>query len=206
MNVARPYTAVCPGLEGDVLRVLAMTSRGLTGREVALLTGRTSHSGVLDVLHRLSEHGLVDRVELNRSYLFSLNRAHVAAPAVTILAGLRDELLDRIRRLLGTWSVPAVHASMFGSAARGDGDAHSDIDLLIVRSNAIGREHEGWREQLDVLEDSIGLWTGNRAAVQEISEPELALISAEQRPIVEELRRDALVLSGPDITTMLSVT
>ena len=85
MDVAHPFKAVCPSLDGEVLNVLAGTTRGLTGREVALLTGRRSHSGVLAVLNRLTEHGLVTRVELNRAFLFSANRDHLAWPAVETL-------------------------------------------------------------------------------------------------------------------------
>ncbi|HEY4810856.1 MAG TPA: nucleotidyltransferase domain-containing protein, partial [Solirubrobacteraceae bacterium] len=105
MDVARPYTAVCPKLDGEVL----------------------------DVLHRLTEHGLVTRVELNRAFLFALNREHLAAPAVLALAGLRGALFNRIERELKTWQIAPVHVSLFGSTARGDGDTHSDIDLFIVR-------------------------------------------------------------------------
>jgi predicted nucleotidyltransferase len=204
MDVSRPYAAVAPGLEGDVLNVLARTSRGLTGREVALLTGRTSHSGVLAVLHRLSDEGLVERVELNRSYLFALNRAHIAAPAVAILAGLRDELLDRVRGLLKAWAMPPVHASLFGSAARGDGDADSDIDLLVVRPASVAPEDPGWLDQLARLEQGVHRWTGNRAAIQQVPENDLPRLAAEDRPIVSELLHDAIALSGPELSTLLT--
>jgi hypothetical protein len=117
MDVARPYTAVCPKLDGEVLRVLAGTNRLLTGREVARLTGRSSHSGVLDVLHRLTEHGLVTRVELKRAFLFALNRDHLAAPAVLALAGLRAALFDHIERELNTWQIPPVHVSRNGRSS-----------------------------------------------------------------------------------------
>lgn len=202
MHVARPYTAVCPKLDGEVLHVLAGTTRLLTGREVALLTGRNSHSGVLDVLHRLTEHGLVTRVELNRAFLFALNREHLAAPAVLALAGLRAALFDRIESELDTWQIPPVHVSLFGSTARGDGGTHSDIDLFIVRPETVAAEDLGWQEQLDELRDKIERWTGNRAAMHEKSEAELAQLQAEERPILAELRSDAIVLRGPKLPAL----
>jgi predicted nucleotidyltransferase len=206
MDVARPYAAVCPKLDGEVLRVLAGTTRSLTGREVALLTGRSSHSGVLDVLHRLTEHGLVDRVELNRAFLFALNREHLAAPAVDILAGMREELLNRIRRKLGAWEIVPVHVSLFGSTARGDGDTRSDIDLFVIRPSDVDADEPSWRVQLDDLSDQIRRWTGNYAGVVEIAESQLARLRAEALPIVTELRSDAIVLSGSDIPTLLATT
>src|ERR1700674_1557581 len=129
VDIASPHKAVSPTLDGDVLRVLARTTGVLTGREVAALTGRRSHSGVLDALNRLTEHGLVNRVELNRAYLFTLNREHLAAAAVELLMDMRGELLRRIRGAVDSWEIAPANVSMFGSAARGDGGTASDIDL-----------------------------------------------------------------------------
>jgi predicted nucleotidyltransferase len=203
MDVARPYKAVSPSLDGEVLQVLAGTEMAMTGRQIALLTGRSSHSGVLDVLNRLTEHGLLDRVELNRAYLFSLNRQHLAAPAVIELMQLRAVLIDRVREALDKWLVAPTHVSLFGSAARGDGNTHSDIDLFVVRPTAIAAEDAGWREQLDGLAAEISRWTGNRGAVHEAAEGDLARLATDRPPIVAELRSDAIVLAGPDISTLL---
>jgi predicted nucleotidyltransferase len=203
VDLSQPYKAVCPSLDGEVLNVLAATTRGLTGREVALLSGRSSHSGVLAVLNRLTEHGLVTRVELSRAFLFALNRDHLAAPAVEQLIGLKARLLELIRKTLDTWRIPPVHASLFGSAARGDGDTSSDIDLFVVRRGAVPAEDTHWREQLDALEQEIFRWTGNRASVSETSEDEIERLAADNRQIVAELRADAIVLVGLAITAML---
>jgi len=204
MNVERPYTAVCPTLDGEVLRVLAGTTMLLTGRQVARLTGRSSHSGVLDVLNRLTEHGLVTRVELNRAFLFALNRDHLGAPAVEILAGMREELVKRIRRELNSWQIAPVHASLFGSAARGDGDTQSDIDLFVVRPSEIDEDERTWSGQIDDLSGQIRRWTGNYAGVVQVAESQVARLRNDELPILAELRSDAIVLSGSDIPTLLA--
>lgn len=203
VDVSRPYAAVCPTLDGDVLRVLTGTSLGLTGREVAAMTGRRSHSGVLDALHRLSEHGLVTRVPLNRAYLFTLNEDHLAADAVKLLMNLRTELFERIRKTIAGWQIAPVHASVFGSAARGDGDINSDIDLLIVRPAQIAPDEQRWQAQLDELREKIEAWTGNQAAIADRSEAELSELHKQQRPIISELRTDAIVVGGSDFITVL---
>ncbi len=138
MNVGRPHTAVCPTLDSEVLNVLVGTTRPLTGREIARLAGRPSHSGVLDVLHRLAEHGLVERQEAGRALLFTLNREHLAASAVELLANMRHELFSRLRRAIENWEVAPSHVSLFGSAARGEGDTQSDIDLFVVSPEQSG--------------------------------------------------------------------
>jgi predicted nucleotidyltransferase len=203
VDVSHPYKAVCPSLDGDVLRVLAGTSRGLTGREVALLTGRTSHSGVLTVLNRLTRQGLISRVELNHAHLFSANREHLAWPAVEALVGIRNVLLAKIRAEVDRWEIAPVHTSLFGSTARGTGGETSDIDLFVVRPVSVNPEDSRWREQLEALGKKINEWTGNRADIQEASEGGLQRLAAEDRPIVTELRADAITLAGPRIDALL---
>ncbi|HUB36048.1 MAG TPA: nucleotidyltransferase domain-containing protein [Solirubrobacteraceae bacterium] len=186
-----------------MLQVLAATTMSLTGRQVAALTGRRSHSGVLAALSRLTEHGLVERVELNKASLFSLNREHLAYPAVIALTGIRLVLLGRLKQELATWSIAPLHASLFGSTARGDGDTSSDIDLLVIRPTAATAEDAGWREQIATLEEKVSQWTGNRAAVVEISEDEVPRLVADDRPILAALRADAIVLAGVPVATLL---
>lgn len=206
MDLARPYSAICQSIYSDVLNVLAGTSRPLTGREVARLAGHKSHSGVLNALARLHEHGLVDRQEAGRALLFTLNREHLAAPAVMVLAGMRRELIERLRQAMEQWKLPPIHASMFGSAARGDGDTESDIDLFIVRPLNLDDDDRGWREQLNGLVVSVRRWTGNRVAISEIGEAEIPQLRTGALPIVTELRADAVTLCGADVSMLFGVT
>lgn len=205
MDVARPYTALSPALDSTVLAVLARTTHPLTGREIARLARRSSHSGVLDVLNRLAEHGLVDRQEAGRAWLYTLNREHLAAPAVETLAGMRASLLERLGNAVGTWEIQPFHASLFGSAARGDGDTHSDIDLLLVRPRAVGEDDSTWTAQRDELAVQIRRWTGNGAGLVEVGEEELKRLREQAPPIVAELREDGIVLHGPAIAELFGI-
>jgi predicted nucleotidyltransferase len=201
MDFSRPYTAVCPTLDGDVLRVLAGTDLGLTGREVATMAGR-SQKGVLDSLHRLTAHGLVRRVPLNRAYLFTLNRHHLAAGAVELLMAMRGKLFERIVKVVYDWEIAAVHVSVFGSTARGDGDLDSDIDMLIVHPPGASGD-ERWQAQVDGLRDQLEAWTGNQANIVERSEEQVAELVRQKRPIVAELRSDAIMVAGRRIEKLL---
>lgn len=203
VDVAHPYAALCPTLDAGVLSVLAGTTRPLTGREVARLVGRRSHSGVLDTLDRLTEHGLVDREEAGRAFLFTLNREHLAAPAVDLLAEMRGELFDRLAHLVDSWGIAPVHVSLFGSMARGEGDTNSDIDLFVVRPRGVEREEPQWREQLDLLAKKVERWTGNQAGIVEVGKEEISRLRKEDPPILAELRRDAITVAGAEATTLL---
>jgi predicted nucleotidyltransferase len=204
MDLSRPYAAICPTLDTNVLAALARTTRPMTGREVSRVVGRESHEGVREVLNRLTEHGLVDRQEAGRALLFTLNRDHLAAPAVAILADMRSELVRRLRRLIESWEIAPVHASMFGSAARADGNTKSDIDLFIVRPNHVDDSDTAWRQQLESLAASVRRWTGNHAGIAEVAELEIPRLREEEPPIIGDLRENAVSLVGPDISTLLA--
>jgi predicted transcriptional regulator len=195
MDVSKPFAAVSPSVDADVLVVLAGSTKPRSGRELARLTGR-SNTGVQHVLDRLVRHGLVDREEVGRTFLYELNRDHLLAPTVEQMARARTELVRRLREAIGGWAVPPTHASLFGSAARGDGDANSDIDLLVVRPADVDPDDPSWRDQLDALADQVRRWTGNAAGIAEVSEGELPRLRKNRPPVVEEVEEDAIDLAG----------
>lgn len=202
MDVSHPFTALMPTLDSAVLAVLARTTRAQTGREVALAAGR-SPSGVRPVLDRLAEQGLVDSERAGRAYVYTLNREHLAAPAVEELAGLRPALVDRLRQEIAEWSITPSHVSLFGSTARGDGDAASDVDLFIVRPEGVEAEDSAWRGQLDKLAEGVRRWTGNHAGIAELSTDQLATLRKRRPPVLKDLDADAITLSGPDVGVLL---
>lgn len=195
MDVSKPFAAISPGVDADVLVVLAGSTKPRSGRELARRAGR-SNTGVQHVLDRLVEHGLVNREEVGRTFLYELNRDHLLAPTVEQMAGVRAELVRRLRDAIDGWEVPPVHASLFGSAARGDGDASSDIDLLIVRRADVDPDDAHWRGQVDRLADLVRRWTGNNAGIAEVSEGELPRLRKDRPPVVEEVSEDAVDLAG----------
>lgn len=205
MDLGRPYTVICPTLEGPVLDVLAHTTRPLTGREIARLASRGSERGVRLVLHRLVAQGLVTAREAGSASLFALNREHVAAGIVEDLVRLRVELIERIRGEVKDWSSRPVHVSVFGSAARADGQVESDIDLLIVRPEDLAEDDPQWREQLHRLAERIERWSGNHASLHEVTPKGLKAALRRGEPVIASLRDDAsIVLAGPELAALLT--
>jgi hypothetical protein len=204
MDVGRPHMSLAPTLDGEALRVLTGTTHPLTGREVARLAGRGSQRGIASALDRLVTQGLVLRQEAGAAALYTLNRSHLAAPAAEILAGMRSELHARLRGTIAAWEVQPVSAVMFGSAARGDGDTSSDIDLFVVRPLATDEDDLTWRTQLAGLAEDVHAWTGNRAATIEIGEEEeVDRLRHSQPPILASLRADAVSLAGVSADRLL---
>lgn len=198
MDLSAPYRAVSPTVEGAVLMVLVGTTRPLTGREVGLLANR-SEAGVRRALRRLSEHGLITTQEAGRALLHTLNRSHVAAPAVERLAEMRSEFLGRLRAEVDEWSIKPVRVALFGSAARADGDTRSDIDLLVIRPEDVSEDDPTWESQLRSLSTAVLGWTGNHAAIAELPAADAVRLESGLLPIAQEIGRDAITIWGDPV-------
>jgi predicted nucleotidyltransferase len=155
------------------------------------------------VLTRLARHGLVRESPAGSAYLYSINREHLAWPAVQDLAGIRRELLSRLRQTLGEWEVPARCAALFGSAARGDGGLDSDIDLLVIRQRRVSVDDETWQVQLDRLRGEVRAWTGNSCQIYELGSDDLQRHIAAGDPMVAAWRTDAITVAGKDLRGLL---
>ena len=186
------------GLDGDVLVLLAGTTQAMSGREIAERLGLRSHDGVRKSLQRLAGQGIVVREGSRNAYLHQLNREHLGAAAVLALAGMRTELWARIREAVGRWQIPPVHVSAFGSAARGDGDDESDIDLLVVRPTGTLEIHAVWVEQVEGLREKVESWTGNRGSIIELGEDALVEVFAQPQsaPVLDAVLREGIDLAG----------
>src|SRR6218665_3640389 len=202
MSLMPPPSLVSWSADPDALAVLAQASGPLTGREVARRAGR-SQDRIRQVLERLVEHGVVFRDQAGSARLYRLNREHLAAPAIIELTELRALLVDRLRANLASWDEPALAAVMFGSAARGDGDLDSDIDLLVVRPEGVDEGHAIWRGQLDRLSDLILAWTGNHAGIVEVGAEELGDLIDRAPPVLASIRAEGIDLAGTRIHRLL---
>ena len=206
MNLSRPWALIRSPIDMEVVLVLRGTTRPLTGREVARLVQAGSQPAVNASLRRLAEEGVVRSEEAGNAYLYTFNREHLAAPALEQLAGIRAELERRLRAEIADWEIAPAHVSIFGSAARGEGDVGSDIDVFVVRPVRVPENEPTWRAQLERLSDRVYAWTGNHVGLSEVAAADVRRLRRERPPIVVELRRDAINLAGPTTTELLGAT
>jgi len=205
MDVTRPAAIIMPAGTEAVLRVLGGTDEALGVREVARLAG-VSPNRASQVLGDLADHGLVLVDERGAGRFCRLNRDHLAADALLALVGLRARLFDFLRSEVGSWPRRALHVSLYGSAARGDGATGSDLDLLVVRPDRRRRavaEDEDWEQQLFDSGERILAATGNRASWLVTTPSDLRRAAQAEEPIVAEWRRDGIHLAGRRLDSLL---
>lgn len=197
MDLSNPISSVIPSAHGVLLEVLAHANAPLSGRQIAKLThGRVQQSRTNDVLRELAQAGVISCERHASVHLYRINREHVVAEAVIMLANLRERLIQRMREAVLGWLIAPLAVWMFGSAARGDARPHSDIDVLVARPDAVDVDNESWQQQLSDLSSAVTSWSGNDCQILEYSYSELAELVVKRARLMVELRSDALVIAG----------
>lgn len=144
-----------------MLRVLSRSSsRPLTGREAAR-QAEVSPSQAIVALGQLESSGVAFREVAGRSHVWRLSEEHVLTPLVRSLFETESRAMSQLRTELkaALTGLPVGRAVLFGSIARGDERATSDIDLLVgVRSRA---ERNLVEERLSGLSSHFALRFGN---------------------------------------------
>jgi hypothetical protein len=194
MDSSNPLRSLAPTVDVDVVLVLARTRGTVTGARVAHRAGR-SYAQVRKSLHRRVGTGLVLAESHGNSVSYQLNRDHVLAGYVEAAADSAHELEVRITRHVGSWELPPAGLVLFGSFARRDGNENSDIDLLLIRPDAIEEDDARWTTQRHDLAHAVRQWSGNDTQIVEMSAGELATATEHEEDLITNLRRDGVVVS-----------
>lgn len=186
MHFDEPFGGVIQGPRGAVLSALLRTGEPLTGREVhALVKDRYSLWSVQEALRSWVGLGILETRSVGRATLHSVNEAHSAVSALRTLVDPIAALTAVVREHVDG-NVQAV--VLFGSLARGDATADSDIDLAVVTSS-------GWDNRFD-LGDAIRLRLGNDCDVLVFSEDEFSRLASSEEPVVLDILREGVPLVG----------
>jgi predicted nucleotidyltransferase len=192
VRLSHPFEVITPTVDGDVLAVLGRADGPFSGRQIHRLIGQRSEAGVRKTLDRLVEQGIVLRRKVGGTYLHSLNQDHLAAEAIRSIAHLRETVASFISEVLQAWDHPPAFAALFGSTARGEETAGSDLDILLVRPVHV--DEESWQRAVSIFASTVSKATGNDTRVLELTAAELW--SPGNEALRKELLRDAVVLLG----------
>ncbi|GHD81417.1 nucleotidyltransferase-like protein [Salinibacterium amurskyense] len=210
MDLSNPIATVFPSLDGDVLTVLARTTRPLTGRQVAELAHRGSQSGVRLTLIRLEEQGLVLADSAGRSMLYRANRDHllwvVIEPllraAESALQLLQERIVDVASSVLGAQAMSATTIALFGSVARRASTPASDVDLVVIFPDFV--TDEGGQGAIDLISEAVLGWTGNECNVFSAKRELLRNMVTSGDPMIESWRDDAVTFNGPELRELIN--
>lgn len=203
MDFVRPVQAVIPGVQGEILAVLAETTADLNLRTLARLAG-VSVAQASRVMPTLVELGLVDRHEVPPSSQFRLNRHSIAAQMVVDLARSRDITLERLRIAASSLSPSPISIIVFGSFARGEADAYSDLDVVILRPENVDEEDDAWTSSIEAWRTDTRALTGNRVEVLEVSEHEAHTRFASDSSLWNDVAREGIAVHGLTIDELLA--
>jgi predicted nucleotidyltransferase len=195
MDFSHPIEVVVPGVQGKVLSVLAEVTTDLNLRTIARLAG-VSVAQASRVLPHLVELGLVERREVPPSSQFLLVREHVAAGPLLSLARTRDAMIEEMTRIADGLPVAPVAVVVFGSFARGEADAGSDLDTVLVRPAGLDESDEAWSASVEQWRVTVRRVSGNAVEVLEVGSEEVAIHLTSRRQIWRDIRRDGLVVFG----------
>jgi len=85
---------------------------------------------------------------------------------------------------------------VFGSFARAEAVAASDLDLVVVRAKGGDEDDVVWRAGVADWTTQVRRLTGNHVEVLEVSEAEVARLLRGRSPLWREVQRDGVVVFG----------
>lgn len=198
MDFQRPVEAVIPGVQGRILAILAETTGELNLRTIARLAD-VSSAQASRVLPELVALGLVERREAPPSALFSLVEENVAARLVRELSRVRVRVLDELGTLAGEIEPRPNSVVVFGSLARGDADAQSDVDIVLVRPSGVDADDERWGSAIATWRTSVQRLTGNTVQVLEVDESEVSRRLRRPTELWSDVLREGVVVFGSSL-------
>lgn len=161
MRLQNPFAALdTAGLDSQVLSVIARADQYLSVQQIhQLLPEHGSLEGVRLTVNRLKVQGTVSEATTGRSRAYALNREHILAGPILQISRAKQELITRLQQAISEWQYQPCTVKLFGSAARNEMNAQSDLDILvIVPDEASSGEVD---EEIGQLAAQAYRWTGN---------------------------------------------
>lgn len=185
MDFGEPFGGVIPGARGAALAVLLRTGAPLTGRRVhALIADRHSLGAVQQALRDLDRLGLITTEAVGRAGAHRVNEGHAAIAPLRALASP----IEMLTRVVEETARDVEAVIVFGSVARGDAHADSDVDLVVIAP-------EAWEGRAE-LQQQVHERLGNDCDVLHLTGDHFKLAPEDREPVVSEILRDGIALVG----------
>ena len=203
MNLSSPILSLIPGLRGRVLTAMVRSARPLSLRELARKAGSSSPGSVKLVVTSLMDEGLVRYALVSKgSKFFELNHEHLLYKHLMDIDHAKDTVLDAVRSQVAQLPREPRALVLFGSVARGQDSATSDMDLLVVwKSDKAPTDN--WDADRLRLVESVYELTGNSLNLVVFTSSDWERAVARGEPLVGEVVRDGVVVTGTSMRTLV---
>ena len=168
MDLSAPITDVIPGHRGAVLAALLRLREPVTGRELAAQAGVPAATA-RRIIDDLAEAGLVDLRPAGRALGVTLNRQHLAVPALEQLAAMRALLIETLHRVYRRMGAPGCRGVDVWVRHRGE---MVIVTRILTSSLFRGEASDDWETQTGDLASLGSACTGNDVQVLDYSRRE----------------------------------
>ncbi len=210
MDYCRPIETIVPGVpgvpgvQGRILSVLAATQTELTMTTVARLADVSVNRAVA-VLNHLYVLGIIQRREAGRSALVSLSRENEAARLIISISELRDRVIRRLQDEARLMDPAPQSLIVFGSLAREEATAGSDLDVAVVIPQDMSSDDPDWVNTLGRWSDKAREIVGNTVNLLIVSREELSIHLHRDGSVWQEIERDGILLVGNELRAITNV-
>lgn len=186
-----------------VLRALNKYAVGISGREVARVGG-ISVKNCFTALNDLEDIGIVHRVRGGRDHLFTLNRDHFLVrqgiiPLLEFEQQFSEVIFNDIKRML---KKKCNSVYLFGSVARKEEKAGSDLDLCIIYDNA--NQKNLIEESLTEVQSEFHKKYFVNISPFLITVNDFVKRAKKNKPPVNEIIKDGILIFGNSIDKLLN--
>lgn len=200
MNLSEPLDGLTSPVEAAVLRVLARSDAGFSGRQLHVLAGVGSTSSVHRALATFVHLGLVLPESRPPAIIYRANRDHVLWPVIDLALGARARALDSITEFCRANAPADLTVVLFGSVARRESTRDSDVDLFVVYPDGIDDDLEA--EFTYRLADHVDHVTGSEAQVLHLRRAEMIQLLNDDDPLVVNVVEDGHLLHGATLDSL----
>src|SRR5690606_23985277 len=183
MDLGHPEYSILGTNRARVLHRLFVLGEAASGRYIHELSGNTALQTTQRILDELVSIGMVRVRRVGAANAYRANRDHILWKPVEAILATRARLESSITEVLESVFGPRLLGAMlYGSVARGDATAESDIDILAVWGDAVEDEL-----QAIIIADAserIARLSGNPAQIIAMTRSELDALVDVDDPFV----------------------
>lgn len=192
-----PLSLFYDAARARVLDSLLSSPEAMSGRKIARQTN-LSPTTVNGALGDLEERGFVKSQRKGKANLWSLQSDNKLIEQIRLFAQVQDEVAGKVvTQALGS---EPVSITLFGSTARGESGADSDLDLLII-----SKDHAQdllFRRKAFAAEKALRTFIGRSVEVTVLREDSLSLEKVSG--FIREVIKDGRTLRGSNIKELVS--